>query len=139
MKKIIAAIFLFLFLQNCTSLQNKVVGVWKLTAEINSENPYANRSSLKSKDVISDKKIYLNKDSTFSSNLNLCNEWKLGPDYISKGIYHYKKKNPDQLFWLKCNGMYPDIYFKLNDKKLELYYPSVTGYRIQIFEKETKK
>ncbi|KQT20671.1 hypothetical protein ASG22_16995 [Chryseobacterium sp. Leaf405] len=81
------------------------------------------------------KKITINKDSTFTSNLSLCNEWHPNADYISKGIYHFKKTNPDKLFWLECKGMYPDHHFKLNGKKLELYYPFVTGYRIQIFEK----
>lgn len=35
----------------------------------------------------------------------------------------------------KCPGIGGDHRLKLINEKLELYYPSVTGYRIQIFEK----
>lgn len=139
MKKIIVTLFLFLLLHNCISLQNRVIGVWKLTAEINSDNLYANRSSLKETKVNSNKMITLHRDSTFISDLSLCNQWPASDFYISKGTYHFKKRNSDKLFWLECTGMYPDHHFKLRNKKLELYYPSVAGYHIQIFEKTQKK
>ena len=79
--------------------------------------------------------LTLNKDSTFISNLSLRNQ--LPPnDTISEGLYHFKKNNnPDKIFWIECNGVHSDYYFILENKKLELYYPSFTGYKIQIFEK----
>jgi hypothetical protein len=138
--KTIIFIFLLLSLHNCISLQDKAIGTWKLTAEINSEDSYAKRSSLKETKIISEKKIILNKDSTFTSDLNLCNEWNPNLSYVSKGVYHFKKKrNPDRLFWLECTGIYPDHYFILKDEKLELYLPSITGYHIQIFDKQIVK
>ena len=70
---------LFLFcvlftLLNCYSLQKQLIGTWKLTSEITSDNPYAMRSSLKETKVKSEKKLILNRDSTFISNLSLCNQ-----------------------------------------------------------------
>lgn len=128
---------LLFFLINCTSLKNNAVGTWKLTAEINSENPSATRSSLKETKIESDKKLIFNKDSSFTSNLSLCNEYNESGIYLSKGIYTFKKnKNPDKLFWIKCPGVYPIHYFIIKEKKLELYFPSFgSGYRIKIFEK----
>ena len=128
--------FLFILI-SCTSIKNNTAGTWKLTAEINSEDPYATRSSLKETKVNSDKILTLNKDSTFTSNLSLCNEYNESGIYLSKGKYTFKKNiNPDKLFWIECPGIYRIHYFIINEKKLELYFPSFgSGYKIKIFEK----
>lgn len=124
-----------MILTNCKSIQKSdLYGTWNLTGEIRSDNVYATRSSLKEKKINIKKVLTLNKDSTFISNLNLCNQ--LHPnDTISKGLYNFKNNNLDKMFWIKCIGMNSDHYFILKNGKLELYYPSVTGYKIQIFEK----
>lgn len=125
-----------MILINCKSIQkNDLYGTWRLTGEIKSNNVYATRSSLKEEKVNIKKELTLNKDSTFISNLSLCNQ--LSPnDTITKGFYHFKQNNnPDKIFWIECNGVHSDYYFILKNKKLELYYPSFTGYKIQIFEK----
>ena len=127
---------ILMILTNCKSIQkNNLYGTWKLTREIKSDNVYAIRSSLKEKKVNIKKVLTLNKDSTFISNLSLCNQ--LPPnDTISIGFYHFKQNNKlDKIFWIECNGVHSDYYFILKNKKLELYYPSFTGYKIQIFEK----
>ena len=129
-------LFLLISLVTSCSTKNEIYGTWKLTAEINSENPYANRSSLTETKIKSNKTITLNRDSTFVSNLLLCNQYPPNDTIISKGVYHFKKpKNPDKLFWLECKDVYPIFYFKMNNKKLELYYPSFgSGYKIKIFD-----
>lgn len=131
------AVAILFVLSSCTSIKNNAVGTWKLTAEINSENPYASRSSLKETKIVSDGILTLTKDSTFTSNLSLCNEYNESGIYASKGKYTFKKnRNPDKLFWIECPGIYPVHYFIIKEKKLELYFPSFgSGYRIKIFEK----
>ena len=131
---IVAILFILI---NCTSIKNNAVGTWKLTAEINSENLYATRSSLKETKIESDKILTLKKDSTFTSNLNLCNEFNENGVYLSKGKYTFNKnRNPDKLFWIECPGIYRIHYFIIKKNKLELYFPSFgSGYKIKIFEK----
>ena len=84
---------ILMILTNCKSIQkNNLYGTWKLTREIKSDNVYAIRSSLKEKKVNIKKVLTLNKDSTFISNLSLCNQ--LPPnDTISIGFYHFKRKH----------------------------------------------
>jgi hypothetical protein len=141
MKKYIIFIFLLLFLYNCKSLQKSITGTWKLSSAINSDNMNATRSSLTPEKVESEMTILLKKDGTFTSNGDLCTgNWKETVENKSVGKYYFKKKrNPDKIFRLeanKCPGMGGDHRIKLLNGKLELYYPSVTGYRIQIFDKQ---
>ena len=137
LKKIYFLITSVLILNSCNSLKNKEIGKWNLISEFRTDDPYATRSSLTEKKINSDKTLTLKKDSSFVSNLSLCNQWPPSDSYISKGVYHFKKnRNPDKLFWLECPGMYPDHHFEIRNKRLELHLPSVTGYQIQIFEKK---
>ena len=81
-KRFYSIITILFILISCTSIKNNAVGTWKLTAEINSENPYATRSSLKETKINSDTILTLNKDSTFTSNLSLCNEYNESGNYL---------------------------------------------------------
>ncbi|MBL1220470.1 hypothetical protein JET18_06450 [Chryseobacterium sp. L7] len=131
-------IFLILLLIGCKPMLYNPVGVWKLSSVINSSDVYANRSSLIPEKVESNMVLILENNGHFTSNGNLCNgNWKETMEKKSVGKYYYKK-NPDNIFRLEtneCPGIGGDHHFILKDRKLELYYPSVTGYRIQIFEK----
>ena len=136
--KIILFFILFIIIFNsCRSAQNKIAGTWRLTAEVNSEDPYASRATLKETKIVSDKTLILKSDSTFTSNLSLCNEYNEDGIYLSKGKYTFKRnKNPDKLFWIECPGIYRIHYFSIKNNKLELHFPTFgTGYRIKIFEK----
>lgn len=139
-KKIIFSIFFLISLYNCKSLQKPILGTWKLSSIANSDNPYTSRSSLVPQPVESDLLITLTKDGTFTSNHNLCYE---GTETTSQGKYYMTEyKKIDKVFRLelsKCSGIGGDHYIRLKDGKLELDYPSVTGYRIQIFDKISKK
>lgn len=140
LKKIIFSIFFLISLYNCKSLRKPILGTWKLSSIANSDNPYASRSSLVPQQVESDLLITLTKDGTFTSNHNLCYE---GAETTSQGKYYMPKyKKIDKIFRLelsKCPGIGGDHYIRSKDGKLELDYPSVTGYRIQIFDKISKK
>lgn len=138
MKKNIIWVILLSVFCSCQTLQHKAIGRWKLSSVINSNDVYAKRFSLIPEKVESHMLLILEKNGSFTSNGNLCTgNWKEIKENKSVGKYYYKN-NPDKIFRLeanKCPGIGGDHYFILKDKKLELYYPSVTGYRIQIFEK----
>jgi len=139
--KYLFLIFSFFSLINCNSYRNSIIGTWKLSSAINSDDMNATRSSLTPEKMESNMVLILKKDGTFISNGDLCNgNWKETVENKSVGKYYFKKKrNPDKIFRLeanKCPGMGGDHRIKLLNGKLELYYPSVTGYRIQIFDKQ---
>lgn len=137
MKNIFTALAIGFAFTSCITAKHEVFGTWKLTAEIDSEDMYAKRSSLKEKKIVSDKIFILKNDSTFVSNLSLCNQYNKKGIYQSQGRITFKKNaNPDRIFKIECPGIYPVHYFIIREKKLELYYPSFgTGYQIKIFEK----
>lgn len=58
MNKNITLMFSLLVFCSCNSLQNKIIGIWRVTGEIQSDNTYATRSSLKETKIISEKKNY---------------------------------------------------------------------------------
>ena len=118
---------------SCKSIEGKISGVWEQTARIDSDDPYASRKSLKQVQIDKGKTLILNGNGTFISNLQLCNEEKP----ILRGIY-FKKNTSENVFQLKCNNVYSDHYFILRGNKLELYYPTVTGHKIGIFERKLK-
>lgn len=133
-----------MFLHNCSTLQKSMEGTWKLSSVINSDDIYANRSSLTSEKVESEMTISLKKNGTFTSTGNLCTGgWeKIKDNYTEGKFYMPKYMKLDKTFRLEateCPGIGGQHHIKLVNKKLELYYPSATGYRIQIFEKQTKK
>nr|WP_314490577.1 hypothetical protein [uncultured Chryseobacterium sp.] len=134
--RITLIIFSILLLDSCKSIAEKPTGKWKLSSVINSDDVYANRSSLVPQQVESDLLITLTKDGAFTANHNLCYE---GAETTSEGKYYMPKyKKIDKTLRLelsKCPGIDGAHYIRLREKKLELYYPSVAGYRIQIFEK----
>jgi hypothetical protein len=117
--------------------KKKVTGTWTLTAEISSENLCATHSSLKEIKINNKKALTLNRGSTFISNLSLCNEWNVNGIYIfpKEFIISKKNKNPDELFWIECTGMYPDHYFLSKNKKIKLYNPSVAGYAFKYLKR----
>lgn len=138
-KNIILTICLLLFC-SCNSIQKKLVGNWSLISIINNDDVYASRSLLTPQIVKSEMYISLRSDGTFISNGNLCTgNWKEIEDNNSKGKFYMPQyMKLDKTFRLeadKCPGIGGDHRLKLINGKLELYYPSVTGYRIQIFEK----
>ena len=92
---------------------------------------------MKETKIKSDRILTLNKDSTFTSNLSLCNEYNELAIILSKGKYTFSRnRNPDKLYWIECPEIYRVHYFIIKEKKLELYSPSFgSGYRIKIFEK----
>ncbi|NML71338.1 hypothetical protein HHL23_16230 [Chryseobacterium sp. RP-3-3] len=143
MIKNITLIIILLSFYNCNSLQNNLVGNWKLSSIINSDNIYVARSSLTPEKVESKMTISLKADGTFISNGDLCTgNWQETKDNNSKGKFYLPKyMNLDKTFRFeadKCPGLGGDHHLKLINEKLELYYPSVTRYRIQIFEKISK-
>jgi|GEM_PF-2589488 len=132
-------VFLTLFILNsCKSVQNQLVGKWKLISIIESDNPYATRSSLTPKKIESKMILILKKDGKFDSNGEYCFDGikRVKP---SSGRYYMKKHNRlDKLYTFEsseCPGIGSDLFFSIRDKNLELQLPSVTGYRIQVFEK----
>lgn len=139
MNKNFLIISLLLFC-SCNSVQKKLVGDWKIASIINDDNVYASRSSLTPQKVESEMYISLRSDGTFVSNGDLCTgNWKEAKDNNSKGKFYMPQyMKLDKTFRLeaeKCPGIGGDHRLKLINGNLELYYPSVTGYRIQIFEK----
>ncbi|WP_332029428.1 hypothetical protein [Kaistella sp.] len=101
--KIILFFILFIIVFNsCRSAQNKIAGTWRLTAEVNSEDPYASRATLKETKIVSDKTLILKSDSTFTSNLSLCNEYNEDGIYLSKGKYKVLQKPPQAIYSNLC-------------------------------------
>ncbi|MCT2408506.1 hypothetical protein NZD88_13225 [Chryseobacterium antibioticum] len=144
MKTNIALTISLLLFFSCSSLQDNLVGNWKLSSIINSDNIYVARSSLTPEKVESKMTVSLKTDGTFISNGDLCTgNWKETKDNNSKGKFYIPKyMKLDKTFRLeadKCPGLGGDHHLKLLNEKLELYYPSATGYRIQIFEKISKE
>ncbi|MFC7347088.1 hypothetical protein ACFQO9_10210 [Chryseobacterium zhengzhouense] len=143
MSKYIVIIFFGLIFCSCNSIQKNIIGDWKISSVINDENAYAPRSSLIPQAVESEMQLSLKSDGTFTSNGDLCTgNWKETKDNLSRGKFYmpqYMKINKTfRLEADKCPGIGGDHRIKIINGKLELYYPSVTGYRIQIFEKIKK-
>ncbi len=137
-KKLLFAFSSSLILWNCNSLQKQVVGHWKLTSTVESDNPYATRSSLQPQKVESKSTLSFKKDGTYASNAEYCFDG-IKRDQPSSGKFYIKKHNKiNKIFTLEsseCPGIGSDLHFTIRDENLELQLPSVTGYRIQIFEK----
>ena len=133
--------FILFLLINCKSYRNSVTGNWKLLSVVNNDDVYAKRPSLIPQKVESNMVLILKKDGTFISNSDLCTgNWKETIEDKSRGKYYFQQnRNPDKIFRLEaneCPGIGGDHHFIIKDKKLELYYPSVAGYRIQIFGRQ---
>ncbi|MPS65333.1 hypothetical protein [Chryseobacterium sp.] len=140
MKKKTILLILFFFLYNCGS--TKMTGTWKLSNVIESDSIYANRSSLTSKKIDSEMTISIKPDSTFTSNGDLClgDGQKIKENYSQGKFYMPKYMKLDKTFKLEvmqCPGIGGQHRLKIANGKLELYYPTVTGYHIQIFKRQT--
>lgn len=131
--------FTVILLNSCNSTQKTIVGTWKLSAIIKSNDSYATRSSLVPQNIQSNTIINFKKNGTFTSNENYCFDG-IKREEPSSGTFYIKNHNrTDKIFTLessKCPGIGSDLNFTLRDKHLELNLPSAIGYQIQIFERQ---
>lgn len=130
----------FLVLTSCSSVQNSIYGTWKIVSVVNNGNNSVHRSEQIPEKVNSNMIVKLEKDGSFWSNGNLCNgDWNdTTKNFIGK-FYMPKYFKLDKLYRLEiteCPGIGGDHHIRINNGKLEIDYPSVEGYRFQIFEKQ---